>query len=55
MGFANIHKTHPRNYGPGSRQCRVCASSHGVIRKYGMMICRRCFKQYANDIGFYKV
>lgn len=55
MGFDNIHKSHPRNYGPGSRRCRSCGSQHGVIRKYGLMMCRRCFREYANDIGFFKV
>ena len=27
----------------------------GIIRKYALMICRRCFREYANDIGFKKV
>ena len=34
---------------------RVCSNSHGIIRKYGLSICRRCFRQYAKDIGFQKV
>ena len=34
---------------------RVCASKHGLIRKYNMNICRQCFREYANDIGFIKV
>ena len=34
---------------------RVCNNNHGVIRKYGLMICRRCFRDYASDIGFKKV
>jgi len=55
MGFATIHKTHPRTYGPGSRKCRVCSNHHGISRKYGLDMCRRCFKQYANDIGFFKL
>ncbi len=47
--------SHPRNYGPGSRQCRRCANAHGLIRKYGLMLCRRCFREQANNIGFFKV
>ena len=34
---------------------RVCFNHHGLIRKYGLNICRRCFRQYAKDIGFQKV
>ncbi|CAN8006881.1 unnamed protein product [Ixodes pacificus] len=55
MGHENIWYSHPRKYGPGSRYCRVCANHHGLIRKYGLNICRRCFRQYAADIGFKKL
>ena len=34
---------------------RVCTNQHGIIRKYGLNMCRQCFRQYANDIGFKKV
>merc|ERR1712146_232183 len=43
--MTNIQNTHPRKYGKGSRKCRVCASHHGLIRKYHMMICRQCFRE----------
>ncbi|XP_025104605.1 40S ribosomal protein S29 [Pomacea canaliculata] len=55
MGFQSIWYSHPRRYGPGSRYCRVCNNTHGLIRKYGLNICRRCFRQYAADIGFKKL
>ncbi|XP_076329780.1 small ribosomal subunit protein uS14-like [Tachypleus tridentatus] len=55
MGHQNIWYSHPRKFGPGSRYCRVCSNTHGLIRKYGLSICRRCFRQYANDIGFKKL
>ena len=42
-------------YGAGSRKCRVCATTRGVIRKYGLMMCRRCFREKAVAIGFQKV
>ncbi|CAE1281182.1 DTL [Acanthosepion pharaonis] len=44
-----------QRFGPGSRQCRVCANTHGVIRKYSLFMCRRCFRDYSNDIGFKKL
>lgn len=34
---------------------RACANKHGLIRKYGLNICRQCFREYAADIGFKKV
>ncbi|KAL8612841.1 40S ribosomal protein S29 [Nucella lapillus] len=55
MGFSSTWYSHPRRYGPGSRYCRVCNNTHGLIRKYGLNICRRCFRQYAADIGFKKL
>ncbi|KPP66373.1 40S ribosomal protein S29-like, partial [Scleropages formosus] len=33
---------------------RVCSNRHGLIRKYGLNMCRQCFRQYAKDIGFVK-
>ena len=50
-----LYKTHPKNYGKGSRNCRVCGAHQGLIRKYAMMICRRCFRDNADKIGFKKV
>ncbi|CAF3306678.1 unnamed protein product [Rotaria socialis] len=55
MGHSSIFRSHPHKYGPGSRMCRVCSNGHGIIRKYGLMICRQCFRQYSNDIGFKKL
>ena len=37
-----------------NRICRICGTTRGVIRKYGLMICRRCFREKASDIGFTK-
>ncbi len=34
---------------------RICAARQGLIRKYGLNVCRRCFRERANDIGFKKV
>lgn len=40
---------------PLSPRSRVCSNRHGLIRKYGLNMCRQCFRQYAKDIGFVKV
>nr|APR64012.1 hypothetical protein [Populus tomentosa] len=55
MGHSNIWNSHPKSYGPGSRTCRVCGNPHGIIRKYGLMCCRQCFRSNAKEIGFIKV
>jgi ribosomal protein S14 len=34
---------------------KVCGNNHAVIRKYGLNICRQCFREKAADIGFVKV
>ncbi|KAI7991076.1 40S ribosomal protein S29 [Camellia lanceoleosa] len=54
MGHSNVWNSHPKSYGPGSRTCRVCGNPHGLIRKYGLMCCRQCFRSNAKEIGFIK-
>ncbi|SHO75881.1 Protein component of the small (40S) ribosomal subunit [Malassezia sympodialis ATCC 42132] len=54
MAHQNVWFSHPRNYGKGSRKCRVCGNQGGLIRKYGLDICRQCFREKAADIGFHK-
>ncbi|MQM14026.1 hypothetical protein Taro_046953 [Colocasia esculenta] len=54
MGHTAVWNSHPKNYGPGSRACRVCGNPHGLIRKYGLMCCRQCFRSNAKEIGFIK-
>ncbi|VDB93362.1 unnamed protein product [Peniophora sp. CBMAI 1063] len=44
----------PRKFGKGSRQCRVCAHQAGLIRKYGLDLCRQCFREKSAQIGFTK-
>lgn len=36
------------------KACRFCGSHRGVITKYNLYICRRCFNDYANELGFKK-
>ncbi|KAG0570278.1 hypothetical protein M758_6G144600 [Ceratodon purpureus] len=55
MGHEAVWNSHPKGYGPGSRTCRVCGNSCGMIRKYGINTCRQCFRIYSKDIGFVKV
>jgi small subunit ribosomal protein S14 len=40
--------------GKGARECRRCHTHRGLIRAYGLNICRRCFREVAQKMGFKK-
>ena len=44
-----------RHYGKDSHLCRVTKNANGVIRKYGILMTRRSFREQAEHIGFVKV
>ncbi|KAJ1800124.1 40S ribosomal protein S29, partial [Coemansia sp. RSA 2399] len=54
MAHSSIWFSHPRRYGKGSRACRICVHRAGLIRKYGLDLCRQCFRENAAAIGFEK-
>jgi len=41
-----------RKFGKGSRTCRTCKAHGAIIRKYGLNVCRQCFREVAKDLGF---
>jgi ribosomal protein S14 len=43
-----------RYKGKGKRVCRNCGNSRALIRKYRLLVCRRCFREMAESIGFRK-
>ena len=43
-----------RYRGKGKRVCRNCGNSRALIRKYRLLVCRRCFREMAESIGFRK-
>ncbi|KAK2974491.1 hypothetical protein RJ640_018656 [Escallonia rubra] len=55
MGHANVWNSHPKSYGPGSRLCRVCGNSHGMIRKYGLMCCRHIAEEFMPKFSYEKM
>ncbi|XP_040485816.1 40S ribosomal protein S29-like [Ursus maritimus] len=55
IGHQQLYWSHPRKFGKGSRSCHVCSNRTGLIWKYGLNMCRQCFRQYAKDIGFIKL
>jgi ribosomal protein S14 len=40
--------------GRGTRKCRFCGNARGIVRRYGLNICRRCFREVGESIGFRK-
>jgi small subunit ribosomal protein S14 len=43
-----------RTCGINRKRCRRCGTYHGFIGKYGLNLCRRCFREVATKIGFKK-
>ena len=52
--YERFNKTLPRKHGKSVRPCRKCGKRAGVIRKYGLMYCRQCFREEAEKLGFRK-
>ncbi|MCD6479144.1 MAG: 30S ribosomal protein S14 [Candidatus Diapherotrites archaeon] len=36
------------------KKCSICGRYAGVMQRYGMVICWRCFKHNAEKLGFRK-
>ena len=49
-----LYNLHPKSNGKDSRRCKCCDIGKGVIVKYGLVVCRKCFREKANLLGFYK-
>jgi len=43
-----------RSCGINLKRCRRCGTYHGYIGKYGLNVCRRCFREIATKMGFKK-
>jgi len=41
-----------RSFGRGSHSCRICNKKDGLVRRFKLFICRQCFIDNANDLGF---
>jgi len=47
----------PQEYklkGKGRRKCRFCGNARGMIRSFDLHVCRRCFREVGEEIGFRK-
>lgn len=36
------------------RFCRICKTTKGVMQRHNLNMCRRCFKEIAEKLGFKK-
>jgi small subunit ribosomal protein S14 len=36
------------------RVCRRCERDEGLVSKYGVFVCRQCFREIARSMGFRK-
>lgn len=36
------------------KECRRCGRDQGLISKYNIYLCRQCFREIAEDMGFEK-
>lgn len=52
--FLKFNVPKKRKFGKSVYRCRKCGTTKGVIRKYGLMYCRRCFREEAEKLGFKK-
>ena len=43
-----------KEFGRGSKWCKRCGHYTAVIQKYELYLCRRCFREVANSLGFQK-
>ncbi len=43
-----------RKFGKGALRCRRCGTHEAIIRMYGINLCRRCFREVAETMGFKK-
>lgn len=43
-----------RKFGETTKKCALCGRTGGHIAKYGLSICRQCFRDHALELGFKK-
>lgn len=52
--FVKHNTPKEREFGRYTKACLRCGNTRGHISKYGIHICRRCFRDTATKIGFKK-
>jgi len=52
--FNKYNKPKERAFGAETKHCRICGNTHAHVNKYGIHLCRKCFREIAPKIGFKK-
>ena len=52
--FLKHNKPKERKIGIAVRKCENCGRFGAHIKSYGLNLCRHCFREVAEDIGFNK-
>jgi small subunit ribosomal protein S14 len=52
--FLKHSKPKEKKYGIGNKKCHRCGKFGAHINKYGLDICRQCFRDVAPELGFRK-
>ena len=52
--FIKHCKPKERKFGIATKKCERCGRFGGHIDKYGLNLCRQCFREIAVEIGFEK-
>jgi len=52
--FQKFNAPKKRKFGKNVYKCRKCGRTGGIIRKYGLVYCRQCFREEAEKLGFKK-
>lgn len=52
--FIKFNQPKSRSCGIALRKCKQCGRNKAHISKYGLHICRQCFREMAINLGFKK-
>jgi len=52
--FLKHNKPKERKTGIAAQKCERCGRFGGHIKSYGLNLCRHCFREIAEEIGFKK-
>ncbi|MDP2750403.1 MAG: 30S ribosomal protein S14 [Nanoarchaeota archaeon] len=54
MKFNKFNTPKKRSVGVVKKKCKRCGRVGGHVGKYGLGLCRQCFREIATKIGFRK-
>jgi ribosomal protein S14 len=52
--YDKFNKKKERKFGRNVIHCRKCDTTRGVMKRYGLHYCRRCFREDGEKLGFNK-